>query len=256
MTDYLRGRPVLAAMLDDETFLPEDKVVQVGARSGMSLNTAVGTTFRRLYGKRADRVTLDEDTDYPSMLAGNPYHFDKVIPHVRRLFLAYIQAFQRFCDWTDAFVDPHLPWEKPWSAHQKRCYYRSTRWKSHVDWTDQDAEIAKNKYLRAVARLDPGRKDHWECILEDWRQRHNRNLPHEPVRGPHTGIGCWSIPEIKPREVPPAPVYRNARERRQALVAKRKAAKVPKVWDSVAGKLVMETSLCGTEIRIATELGA
>jgi hypothetical protein len=136
----------------------------------------MATTFQHFYGKVADRIIVGEDTDFPSLLAGNPYHFDRVIPHVRRLFLAYIRAFAVWCDRINGFRDPPLPWTHP-TRFQLRWYYRQKGWNGPVDWAQQNVEIAHKKYIRAVKRLTPGRRAHWERILVAWRTAHDRNLP-------------------------------------------------------------------------------
>ena len=89
----------------------------------------------------------------PSLLAGNPYHFDKEIPHVNKLFHAYLQQTHFYCDrviagWTD----------------------------KELKWTERNAEIALKKWKKARDRLDPGRRDMWDRRMKAWWVRKNDRL--------------------------------------------------------------------------------
>lgn len=186
--------------------------------------TSMAEVFNHHYGPRATRIIVDEDTDHPTMLAGDPYHFDPMFPHLHRLFMAYLRAFQVWSDRIDAFRDPPHPWEHP-TIHQKRVYYRAKGWRGPVNWSEKNVGIAHRKYLQAVKHLNQGQREHWERILEAWRESHDRNLPHEPVkpRGYSGTTYCAAMPT--PREPRPgSPSPKNARERRAARIAKRKAA--------------------------------
>ena len=147
----------------------------------MTHDTTTAKVFNHHYGPQADLAVVDEMTDHPNgLLAGNPYQFDPAFPHLRRLFVAYIRAFQVWCDRLDAFREPPHPWGHP-TAHQKRVYYRARGWHSSVIWSEKNVEVTRQKYLREVKRLTPGQRAYWECVLKEWREDHNRNLPHEPV---------------------------------------------------------------------------
>jgi hypothetical protein len=232
-TDKLRGRTHLMVALDDPGwFRAEDPHVEASRRilGDMLRNPAtfrqcgktqmVNNIFRYHYGKATGTWIEDEMTDHPTVL--NPRLFDRAFHHVHRLFTAYLQAYQVYCDNVDAFVDPPLPWQKQHSRYQKRRYYSSTKWRAGCDWTDQNMDITYKKYLRAVKRLDPEMADLWKQHLAAWRLDHDRNLPHEPVRGPQGGAMYWCSPMVPARVYTPKPVPKNARERRLVKIANKK----------------------------------